>query len=135
MKKVVVFLVMTLVSGMMGVTKTYALDFGENINIVSREAIILIVLQVIFLFVGASIARVDQRTFGKALLTALGIVAFFFFTMMLTAESNIQGIGLVVVGILSIVVIQKIFNTTLGKALGTFFFTLSADAIALLVIP
>ena len=135
MKKVVVFLVMTLVFSMMGVAKTYALDFGENMNIVSRESVLLIALQVIFLFVGASIVRVDQRTFGKALLATLGIAAFFFFTSILTAESNIKGIGLVVVGVLSIVVIQKVFDTTLGKALGAFLFTLGSDFIAILVIP
>ena len=135
MKKVVVFLVITLVFSMMGVAKTYALDFGENMNIVSRESLLLIALQVVFLFVGASIVRVDHRTLGKALLATLGIAAFFFFTSILTAESNIKGISLVIVGILSVVVIQKIFETTLMKALGTFFFTLGADAIAIFVIP
>jgi hypothetical protein len=135
MKKVVVFLVMTLVFSMIGVAKTYALDFGENMNIVSRESVLLIALQIIFLFVGASIVRIDQRTVGKALLATLGIAVFFFFMSMLTAESNIESIGLLIVGILSVVVIQKVFNTTFMKALGAFFFTLGADAIALLVIP
>jgi len=135
MKKVVVFLAMTFVFGMMGVTKTYALDFGENMNIVSRESLLLIALQVIFLFVGASIVRVDHRTLGKALLATLGIAAFFFFTLILTAERSIEGIGLVVAGILSVVVIQKVFETTLMKALGAFLFTLGADFVAILVIP
>jgi hypothetical protein len=135
MKKVVVFLVMVLVFSIMGVGKTYALDFGENMNIVSREALLLIALQVIFLFVGASIAKIDHRTFGKAALATLGIVVFFFFMSLLTAKSNIGGIGLVVVGALSVVVIQKVFDTTLGKALGAFLFTLGSDFIAILVIP
>jgi hypothetical protein len=136
MKKVVVFLVMTLVFSMMGVAKTYALDFGENMDIVSRESVLLIALQIIFLFVGASIVRIDQRTVGKALLATLGIAVFFFFMSMLTAESNIESIGLLlIVGILSVVVIQKVCNTTFMKALGAFFFTWGADAVALLVIP
>jgi hypothetical protein len=135
MKKTVVYLIITLVLSMMGATNTYALDFGENMSIANKGLLILMVLQVIFLFIGASIAGIDHRTFGKAILSALGIAAFFFFMRVLTVERNIEIVGLVVVGILSIVVIQKIFDTTLMKALAAFLFTLGADAIAVLVIP
>ena len=135
MKKVVVLLVMVLVFSMMGVANAYALDFGENMNIASKEMVILMVLQVIFLFIGAGIAGIDHKTFGKAMLATLGIIAFFFFLSLLSAESNIKGIGLVVIGALSIVVIQKVFDTTFTKALGAFLFSLAGEAIAVLFIP
>ena len=135
MKKVVVLPVIALVFGMMGANSASALDVAENINIASRGMLILIVLQVIFLFVGASIAKIDQRTFGKAILATLGIAAFFFFTFLVTAEKGIEGFGLVVAGLLSVIVIQKVFDTTLMKALGALLFTLISDCIAMLFIP
>ena len=133
--KTIRYLLIMLILSMISATNVGALDFGENLSITSRKLVILLVLQVIFLFLGATIAGIDHRTFGKAVLATLGIAAFFFFILVLTAETNIRGIGFVVVGILSIVVIQKIFDTTLKKALGTFLFALIANVFTALVIP
>lgn len=135
MKKLVVCLVMTLVLSMIGAIDVYAIDFTENLSISIGELAILLVLHLIFLFIGAKIAGVEHETFGQVIWATLGVAVLFFFMLVLTSGKDLETLGLFVVGILSIVLIQRIFNTTLLKALGTFLFTLVGNVIAIFVVP
>lgn len=134
MKKFVTYLLMVVALNVIGTTHAYALDFGGNMDIGTGGLLLLIGLQIIFLFVGTRIAGIRHRTFGQVIWATLGIITIFFFMLVLTQGGNSEGLGLVVVGILSIILIQRLFDTSLVKALGASLFALIANAIAVFVI-
>ena len=138
MKKFVTYLLMVLVLSILGTTNTYALDFDGNMDIGTGGLLLLIGLQIIFLFVGTKIAGIAHRTLGQVIWATLGIIAIFFFMLVLTQGKNFEGLDLVIVGVLvgvlSIVLIQMLFHTTLVKALGASLFALIANAITVFVI-
>ena len=134
MKKFVTYLLMVVVLSLLGTTNTYALDFGGNMDIGTGGLLLLIGLQIIFLFIGTRVVGIEHRTLGQVIWATLGIIAIFFFMLVLTQGKNFEGLGLVVVGILSIILIQRLFNTSLVKALGASLFALIANAIAVFVI-
>jgi hypothetical protein len=134
MKKLVTYLLMVLAFNMLGSTNTYALDFGGNMDIGTRGLLLLIGLHIIFLFIGTKIAGITHRTLGQVIWATLGIIAIFFFMLVFTQGGNFEGLGLLVVGILSIILIQRLFNTTLLKALEASVFALIANGVALFVI-
>jgi hypothetical protein len=104
-------------------------------NIANGKMVILMVLQAAFLFIGASIAQIDHKTFGKAIWAALGITSLFFFLHIVSTKMALGDVfGFFVGGILSIAMIQQVFSTTLTKALGTFMIAVGGSIITVLVL-
>ena len=87
---------------------------GPIIGIILIVAFICLSIQAGFLLWGASIAKIENRTFGKALGTTLlgGIASAIVSFIMASA------MGLVVGFLVSAAIMMPIFNTTFGKALG-----------------
>ncbi len=94
--------------------------------------ILAVLLGGLFMWLAAKIVRVENSSFGRAMVAAIGssfisvLISFLF--NMLPVFGNLFGfiIGL----ILSIVVIKAAFGTTFGKALLVWIFNLIATGIA-----
>lgn len=129
MKKTALFLFAGLI--MTWADTAHALSFGNNIEVGMGQFLLLIVLHSIFLFVASKIADFEQPEFWRAVSCSLGIAAFLFFMLVLTGNNNdLQTIGLVIVAAAAIVLIQRIYNTTIGKTLIAFLITVVATTIA-----
>ena len=96
---------------------------GPIIAVIAVGILIGLFIQARFLLWGASIAKIENRSFGKALgTTILGGIASFVFFMMLSFTPIIRIVGTVIglVGglLIATLIMMPIFSTTFGKALG-----------------
>jgi hypothetical protein len=94
--------------------------------------ILMVLLGGLFMWIAAKIVRVENSSFGRALVAAIGssfisVLAAFLFNL-LPVIGNLFGfiIGL----LLSILVIKAVFGTSFGKALLVWIFDLIATFIA-----
>jgi hypothetical protein len=99
------------------------------------ELVSIVLLQAILLFIGAGIAHIENRTIGKAIWTALGAGVLWLILAVLALKIGLGNIvSVIVVAILTVVIIEKFFVTTLTKALKTLLFVLIVDALTIPVI-
>ena len=99
------------------------------------ELVSIVLLQAILLFIGAGIARIESRTIGKALWTALGVAVSWLIMSVLTLKIETGNIvSIIVAAIFAVAIIQKLFVTTFIKALKTLLFVLVVDALTIPVI-
>lgn len=98
--------------------------------------ILMVILGGLFMWIGAKIVRVENSSFGRALVAAIGssfvsVLAAFLFNL-LPVIGNLFGfiIGLV----LSIVAIKAAFGTSFGKAMLVWIFNLIATFIAIVLV-
>ena len=111
----------------------YALTIG-GVEVGLEQFLLLIVFHIIFLFIASKIADFEQPDFLRAVSCSLGIAAIFFFLLVLTDNSGLQSIGLIVAAIADVVLIQRVYNTTLGKTLIAFLLIAIATVVAAIVL-
>lgn len=95
--------------------------------------IFMVILGGLFMWLAAKISRIEESSFGRALVAAIGasfvaVLAAFLFNL-LPVFGNM--FGFIVGLILSILVIKAAFRTSFGKALLVWVFNLVATLIAL----
>ncbi|MCF8111959.1 MAG: hypothetical protein K9J85_10785 [Desulfobacteraceae bacterium] len=93
---------------------------GPVIAILIVAAVIGLLVSAAFLFLGASIVGVENRTFGKALATTIiGGIASFVASLFLSILPVIGTIlGFICGFFISALIMMSIFSTTFGNALG-----------------
>jgi hypothetical protein len=89
----------------------------------------------LFMWLGARIAGVKQANFGRAVVAAVASWVVTGLCYGLAPVLPLVGVGLATVGavLLSVVVIRAAFDTTLGKALLVWIFSLIVQVVAVLL--
>lgn len=109
---------------------------GTTLGIIAGIAGVAMLFSIFFMWLGAKMILVENATFGRSFLAAIGSV---FFTWV---ASIILAIILPIVGmklgfllglILTIFFIQRIYKTTFGKACLVWVFHILAEAVAILL--
>lgn len=108
---------------------------GPILGVMIGIAIIGLLLGTFFMWLGAKLAGVEDATFGKSFLAALGgVFATWFATWLLSVFPGIgTGIGFIIGLILTIFIIEGAFGIGFGKALVVWIFHFLAQAVAVLI--
>lgn len=97
--------------------------------------VLYFVIQAVFLWIGAKLARVEKASFGRAFTAAIGITIMIFIVGVVLAALSVGGVIAGAVGLLATIwVIKSVFDTGWIQAAVAWFLSIVGAVVAVLLI-